>query len=193
MNSTGDTRSKDLPPSPWGRIAAQCAARYERTTGKPFDPGVIDEVAITRAPAIESDDPVQWGFGRKAWATMRCTCEQCGRPGKTRSVPYGGFKVLCPGCQAPFVLRRALRQIVEDEPDTNGVGRKSVWHEHELPPLLRAVLPFHSWCQTQLPDGTQIRYVLASDVEALTPWFMRLAFLLEEEMLARIRSQPCDA
>lgn len=167
------------PPSAWTQIAMQTKAAYERNTGRPFDVWLIGDVALDPSGINGDGERVAWGYARKALQRMRHTCQVCGKPGRVRSGTGGQFVTRCAGCEATQAFYDQLMQVFCEYEDEHG-SLKPVWHEHELPVLIRAALPPHLWRQTELPGRGSLRYIAGSDLTDVMPWLFKLSMMLKE-------------
>ncbi len=175
------------PPSAWTQIAMQTKAAFERNTGRPFDAWLIGDVAVDPSGINGGGDRVAWGYARKALQRMRHTCQVCGKPGRVRSGTGGQFVTRCAGCEATQVFYDQLTQVFCEYEDEHG-SLKPVWHEHELPDLIRATLHSHLWRQTELPGRGSLRYIAGSDLTDVMPWLFKLSALLKQRTHARSAS-----
>lgn len=176
MDYEGVTENIHMP-QPWARIVDRCKTTYERNTGKTFDADLIQVVSADPYGASTSGDRVALGYARKAVRRMRHTCQVCGKPGRVRYAAGAHFVVHCPGCHVAQSFSDQVMEVLSGS-DDYAEPTKAVWHEHELPELIRAVLPSHCWRHTHLPDVGILRYLTAGDLDDLKPWLIKLSTLL---------------
>lgn len=170
-------------PAPWKRLHQQYIERYgnircERWHG----PLVWVDGGIPKP--LQFDDRVLTGLARKAAKVMRCVCAQCGRSGKMRHLD-GDCRVRCGACQGKASLASQIRQLIAAAyADRAGPfdEYKVVWHEHELPLLLRECIPPYCWRATELPNGCELKYLGKEDVTTLVPWLSRLASVMQDRV-----------
>lgn len=153
-------------------------------TGERFDGVLLEEAAMYTSGPTNAEDPVAWGFARKAVRRMRCVCQLCGSPARRR-FDHGRTAVRCAACQLPEGFLQELEQVLYASLDASGEP-KAVWAEHELPVLIRASVPAYCWRQLTLNDSGILRYLTAQDIQMLTSWLTRLGTVLLEEAKSRI-------
>ncbi|GKT14966.1 hypothetical protein AVHY2522_06510 [Acidovorax sp. SUPP2522] len=88
-------------------LAVRTPAR-ERSLGNLLPDFDTDSLDVTMPFA----DRVMLGIARRCTQRSRCTCRQCGRPGRPRWFNAHEAMVLCPRCAAPELLRRAIDDLV---------------------------------------------------------------------------------
>ena len=57
-------------------------------------------------------------------------------------------------------------------------GARVTWHEHDLSPLLRAVIPSYFWRRTEVPGMGTLRFIGREDILSLHPWLTKIASVL---------------
>jgi hypothetical protein len=180
---------------PWANIAKRCARRYTQTTGRPFDGELLTHAAHMGRQSVAAADPVAWGFARKVVAKIRATCSVCGSKARQRRSGYRSV-FLCASCQLPYSYQNQLNSLLRAQDESSGVAR-SVLGQHQLPPLVRQVIPAHMWRAMVLPDGSTLQFLTDRDLERITTWLLRLALVLERasgaRALARIQAAGVTA
>jgi hypothetical protein len=63
---------------------------------------------------------------------------------------------------------------------------RSVLGQHQLPPLIRKVIPLHMWRALDLADGSTLQYLTDRDIEAIDTWLFRLVWVLEHDAAERV-------
>jgi hypothetical protein len=168
---------------PWGQIAKRCKYKYEAQTGKSFDGNLLESVSIDKNGATSARDGVAWGFARKAVRQMQAVCPMCGSPARSRH-GQGLGAIRCAACQLPEEFIWELEKLVKENDDVNGEPR-TLWAEHELPPLIRIAIPTHVWRQFPVEGAGRLRYVTGEDVRSLMAWLSKLSALLFDESQTR--------
>jgi len=167
-------------PTAWQRVLDTYALKYQRATGKAFEKPFVALMNGLPFSTVERDTVAE-GFARKTVTALLHTCQQCGRSGRRRRHTRR-YTVMCAACFSARALRADIAALLDDDAPTEAGFRPEVaWHEHELPPRIRGVIPSQIWRQTDIPGVGPVRYLGKADVQALAVWLTKLACLVDEE------------
>ena len=169
-------------PNSWAKqhskaIERFCQVRNTTRTGPIVE--LLDGVPVS----LYFDDRVLHGIARKAAATMRSTCSNCGRPGRALQTD-GQWSVQCAPCSVKSLLPAQIKCLIDEflgVSDAPTYASVTVWHEHDVPPLLRSAIPSHLWRVTQPRGCDALRYLARDDLEALLPWLRKLAIIINDD------------
>jgi len=110
------------------------------------------------------------GILRKLRQRTACTCEVCGRPGKSRTLERDAL-VLCPRCAGPRLLRDHIAQF-KSLLDVRSVGAGArVYSYDEIPLQLCPIVPSNAWSRIRLQDGTAVDCIDANTLQKIWPRF----------------------
>ena len=166
-------------PGPWARVHARFLARYGNVRCEHWSEPLVEIVNGLPFP-VYYDDRILKGFARKAAAALRSICATCGLPGRVRRVG-GSMAVACGGCFGKEQMTRQIESLLDQCSGEVGDpfdGPRAAWHEHDLPALLRSVIPAFCWRFTYPPETGPIRYLTREDVTRLAPWLAKLAVVM---------------
>ena len=170
-------------PAPWQRLLAAYGKRYRRATGVEASAPLVDiDAGLPRPRAF--DDPVLHGFSRKACVAMLQACTVCGRRARRRYVQEQRA-LLCACCFGRKKLAQEISALLEDFEESghfNTPGERVAWHEHEMSPRIRLLIPNYVWRQTTVPGAGLVRFVGRIDLERLSVWLSKFAVFLEAEV-----------
>ena len=168
-------------PAPWVSQHAHFIKRFGDVRHQYWSEPLVMLMGGLPTP-LNFDDPVLSGMARKAAQVMRNTCTACGRPGKVLKLG-GGWAVRCGRCCGKSLLVNQIQDLVDALDSASELapfGATAVWHEHDLPMLLRSSIPSFCWRCTVPPRQGPLRYLAREDIEMLMPWLNKLASVMKE-------------
>lgn len=173
-------------PAPWKQVLEKAVERYSNVRCEHWreDLVVVRDGLPMPVPYL---DPVLDGFARKTAQRLRHICSCCGKPAKPRAV-FGGWEVKCPACWGKSQLSEQIQKLLDEAHGVNLTpfdGKPALWHEQEMPVLLRSAIPSFCWRKLSLPAGGTLRYLAREDVIELAAW-------LREVQLAMGSSSPAN-
>ena len=166
-------------PAPWQAVVSRYIERYRRATGTSIRSSLMTVASGTPHPNYFSD-PVLAGVARKACEALKHTCSGCGRNARKRRFD-DGRAFLCSSCFGRLRLQVDIQELLDEcEQYSPGLcfGARVTWHEHDLSPLIRAVIPSYVWRRTEVPGIGTLRFVGREDILSLHPWLTKLSSVL---------------
>ena len=122
----------------------------------------------------KTNDRVVSGLLRKAERRSRCTCMECGRPGRGRKVGDMS-KTLCGSCAGLQLLEQELRQLLHNLNTTSGVMNTEKISARDISPRVRILIDQSEWINER--EGQQKgseTFVNRTTLLAMAPHFSRI-------------------
>lgn len=168
-----------LLPAPWQAVISRYVDRYRRATGTLPRSNLLTVASGIPHPNYFNDRVLD-GIARKACEALKHTCSGCGRNARKRRFD-DGRAFLCGSCFGRLRLQVDIRELLDEcEQYTPGLcfATRVAWHEHDLSPLIRAVIPSYFWRRTEVPGMGALRFVGREDILSLQPWLTKLTSVL---------------
>lgn len=166
-------------PQPWTEVIKKAIERHGLIRGELW----IDPLVVIRngmPAAVPYEDPVLDGIARKTAQRLRHICSCCGKPAKPRALP-AGWAIKCSACWGRSQLSEQIDTLLDEAHGANLTpydGKPALWHEHEMPVLLRCAIPSFCWRKLSLPEGGTLRYLAREDVRELMPWLKEVQWAM---------------